>query len=307
MSDLTPDEIAFFNTGELPESLAQEQPAESQVVAPPQNSPLILDNSSADTQQQAQVLDVANTQPVEDAFNPAELLRRSLLEEQNRRAQAEVRLQELQKHLEEKSKPVVAAPNPDTDPLGAMMHQLNQVNATVLDLQNKLSTEQQNNQLKQNFQSFVENVQSIKNSYEKVTPDFNAAYQYIRDIKAEDFRMSGLPQDQVNQALLQGEINLAQNALANGKNPADEMYKMAKRYGYNAAKQVAAAPSTPTQKIENLLKGQSKDKALSPATPAQGSITIDALKDASNADINKFVMDEKSWASLVGGKTRDIF
>src|SRR5438046_1178912 len=118
MPDLTPEEEAFFATGELPASLAEQQNAPApEIVAPPADSPA--------------------TPPAAPQNNEmADMLRQSLATEQQRYAEAKVRLDALEKQLQEKLAPKIEAPDPNSDPLGNMMHQLQQVNANVLELQN---------------------------------------------------------------------------------------------------------------------------------------------------------------------------
>lgn len=287
MTDLTADEMAFFATGELPPDLAAQHAVATPVIVPvvdPVIAPVVVPDPA-----------------IPDA---SELLRRSLAEEQNRRAQAEVRLQQIQQELATKTNPPAPAPDAATDPLGAMMHQLQQVNATVQDLQNKLATEQQNATLKSQFAEFTNSVRGIKEAYEKTVPDFNDAYQHIRTTRAEDLRMTGVPEAQINQMLLQDELNIAQVALQNGKNPAAEIYNMAKRYGYTPK---AVPVGTPAAKIDAILKGQAAATNPSAGAPPASEITLDSLKNMSNNDLTKVVMNDDNWAKIVGGKAADIF
>lgn len=293
MADLTPDEISFFATGELPASLAAEQPAVQTEVAPVEEIPATLD-----------IAPVVET-PAIAPTDAAELLRRSLAEEQTRRIQAELQMKQIQQQLEEKTKPVVPAPDPSQDPLGAMMHQQNQIAAQLAELQGRLNQTQQDSQLKNQFEQFAASVRSIKEAYEKVVPDFNDAYQHVRNTRAADLRMLGMPEANINQTLLQDEMTIAQNALQNGKNPAEEVYNMAKRHGYTPKQ--ATAAGTAQAKIDSIIAGQAADKNPGRAGHVGGEITLDSLKAMGHNDLTKVVMDDKQWANLVGGKSHDIF
>lgn len=286
MAELTPDEMAFFATGELPEALAAEHaaaqpvidPVVAPVVAPPAAQPVVPD---ADT-----------------------LLRQSLATEQARRVEMETQVAEIRRQLEEKLNPPPQAPDGATDPLGLLVFQQQQLAKQMQDLQTKLTQETQNATLKQQFQAFTESVRAIKDAYVKTTPDFDAAYQHVRATRAEDLRMAGMPEANINQTLLQDELNIAQNALTKGLNPAEEIYKMAKRYGYT---QQAGKAQTPQDKINAILAGQAAAKLPGAGAPPAADITHEGLKDMSSADLNKLVMDDKSWERLVGGKSHDIF
>lgn len=286
MGDLTQAEQDFFATGELPDELAAQQTIDQP------GTPITQPDPPA----------TPITEPAAPINEVADMLRQSLAAEQQRYAEAKIRLDALEKQLQERLQPQVAAPDPNTDPLGAMMHQLAQVNATVTDLQAKLTQEQQNNLLKQQFEQFTNSVREIKTTYEKTVPDFNDAYQHIRNIRTEDLRLNGISEAEIPKILLQDELNIAQNALQRGKNPAEEMYNMAKRYGYAAKAQTL----TPDQKLANITKGQQTTRQPTRAAP-ESELTLEGLKDAGDADLNKLVQDNKLWAKLVGGTTNDIF
>lgn len=281
MADLTADEMAFFETGELPASLQPEPaaPVVEPVVVPPV---------------------APNIDTLPDA---AELLRRSLAEEQTRRATVEAQLIELRRQFEEKTNPPPQAPDGATDPLGLLVFQQQALARQMQDLQAKLTQETQNATLKQQFEQFTSSIRAIKDAYEKTVPDFNDAYQHVRNTRAEDLRMAGMPEASINQTLLQDELNIAQNALTNGKNPAEEIYKMAKRYGY-APK---AGVQSPQDKINAILAGQAAAKNPGAGSPPAADITTEGLKDMSSNDLTKLVMDDKSWDRIVGGKSQDIF
>lgn len=286
MPDLSALEEQFFQTGELPPELATQAEPEPEPILEPKVDP----DSSTPTLEQQQA-------------DPLEALRRTLQEEQTRRIQAETRLQDIEKQSSA-PKPV-AAPDPQTDPLGSMFHQLQQVNTAVADLQAKLNQEQSGRLQQQQLQQFVQSVQQIKNDYAKTVPDFDAAYAHVRAVRTEDMRSHGVTEDQIPNMLTQAEFNMAQTAITQGKNPAEEIYKMSKRYGYQA-KAAPAQKQTAEQKLEQLSKGA--DAARSPAKGAPDTeLTAESLSDADDASLSKFVQDDKLWNKLVGGGTPDIF
>lgn len=290
MPDMTEFEQKFFETGELPPELAAEAepvPALPELKVEPKIDPLASP--------------LTLEPPVQD---PTEVLRRSLQDEQTRRIQAETRLQDIEKQANAAKS--VVAPDPNVDPLGSMFHQLKQVNDTVASLQTQLTQEQQNNLQRQQFQQFTNSIQQIKNEFVKTTPDFDAAYQHIRNTRTEDMRSFGVAEDQIPQMLAQTEFNMAQAAITNGKNPAEEMYNAAKRYGYVPKAAPKAAKMSPDEKLAQLTKGA--DAAKSPAKGApDNELTTEGLQDADEASLSKFVQDDKLWAKLVGGGQADIF
>lgn len=290
MPDLTPEEVAFFETGVLPPELSAPDitpppapPAPPTPPAPPIGDP-----------------------PIPPGMDASESVRRALADEQARRVQAETRLEEMERQLQAKNNPPPTPPDPTVDPLGAMMHQLDRVNGTVTELQRQLTEEQQKNLLKQQFEQFSSGVRQIKEEFEKSTPDFSEAYNHIRAVRTEDLRAVGVPEAQIAQVLLRDEISLAQAALSRGKNPAEEMYNMSKRYGFQAKAAPPGKTLTPEEKLAGLQKGAQAAKQPPRAAP-EADLTVEGLKDAGDADLNKMVQDDKLWAQLVGGTSNSIF
>lgn len=295
MADLTPDEMSFFATGELPDSMAAEAAASAAAAEAPE--PEVTATVTAP---------VPVAPVVEDNKT---LFERLYSEEQQRRAGMEAKLAQLEAQLAERSKVAEIIPDEMTDPLGAMMHKLNQVNSQVAELQTKLTQEQQNNLLKQQYDQFTGSVRSLKEAYEKTTPDFKDAYAHVRNIRTEDLRLAGALEADIPKILHQDELQIAQNAIQRGKNPAEEMYNMAKRYGY--LPKAPGAPATASglnAKIAALKAGVEAAKTVQKAG-AEGELTLTGLKEASNTDLNNLVQDDSAWARIVGGQAsgKDIF
>jgi hypothetical protein len=283
MADMTPAELAFFATGELTEELL----AQSTPTPEPEPTP-------------APAPAAPEPAPAPDA---ATLLQQTLEEERQARRALEEKFNALHAQLSAKPEPAPEpAPDPENDPLGAMMHQLKTLNAQVEHLSSSRVQESTQQQQAQQFEQFVQQARQVKEAFEKTTPDFNDAYAHIRAVRKEDLRAVGVPAADIPKLLLQDEITLTQSAFQSGKNPAQEMYNMAKRYGYTAK---AAQPKAES-KIEQLQKGM--EAAKQPARGgSDGDPTIATLKDASSADLTKLVLDDDMWNRVVGGKAKDIF
>jgi hypothetical protein len=288
-TELSPEEQAFFETGG-----AQLPPGE---VAASQDEPEPEVVEAAPVVEEAQP--AAQQSPLIDASGLESLL--------------VTRLQEMEQRIAELAAPKPSpkeevVPDAETDPIGHMMYQLSKVNSQVAELQTKLTQEQQNANLKREFEQFTTHVRAIRDEFTKTTPDFPAAYEYIRNLRSADLVAMGTPRTEVQRALLQDELRLAQSALQHNKNPAAEMYEMAKRYGYKAT--AAAKPAeTPDQKVTRLSNGQFASKAPARAAAPTADLTLEGLSEASNADLNNIVQDPNAWAKIVGGKPggNDIF
>lgn len=284
MADLTPDEIAFFATGELPATLAAEvaEPA----VAAPAPAP-------------------ATAEPAVPPATPDAVadLRSQLAAERSRMAALEANYQRL---AEQGRTPAPALapqePNIADDPLGAMFHKLNKVTDTVTKLEGSLTQQQQVAQQQQQFVDFQRQLQTLRDDFTKTTPDFQAAYAHLRTTRMDDLRDIGIPESRIAEALLHDEIAASQNAIAQGKNPAQVIYNMAKRAGYTAK----AVPQDAAAKLAAIAAGTAADVAPGKADSTQ-QLTFSGLKDASESDLNKLVQDPTQWAKLVGNTNNSIF
>lgn len=287
MSDMTPDEISFFETGELPEALV------------PKIEPLVPEPAAAPA--------VSAPEAAIPPLNPVEangVVERMLAEERQARSALEAKLTALEAKLTAKNEPIEEVPDQNTDPLGNMMHQLSKLTAGFQELQTQRSQEQQQNAIKAQLDQFSAAVNSAKATFEKTTPDFNDAYAHIRNLRTEDLRAAGVPEKDIKQYLLQDEFQIANTAIQRGTNPAEAMYNMAKRYGY-VSKTTAAPASTTTaadqtEKMAQLQAGTAADKNPGRAS-SEAELTLEGVKDLSNHDLNKLVQDDKMWQTIIGG------
>lgn len=284
---LSPEEIKFFETGELQPGMTPASPPE----------PPTPEVQAAQTQQTSPAPPAADpSTPPAVTVEAIEILRQSLEEAQRRAGHLEARLEQLNSKPPEVPDP--PAPDPNTDPLGAMMHQLATVNKTVAQLQAQLVQQQQQSQQLTEFQRFQQQVHTLRNEFVKTTPDFDAAYAHVRDARVADLKMLGYTEDKIQRQLFEEEATLAQNAIKQGRNPAQVVYEMAKRHGYTA-KPGTAAPTPPDNKLASIQQAQAAAKSL-PSTPQLEEITLDGLKAASDSDLNKLVTDDKLWSKIVG-------
>lgn len=280
LSDL---EAKFFETGELPDGLKTQEPA-AELTAVPE----ILTTPAA-----------APAPIVNQESQGFQALREALAAEQGRRVELENSLKEIAKQFDKSQQ--IPEPNPQEDPIGAMMYKMQKMQEEMTGLRTQLNNEQQSVQMNKQFTDFRDSVMNIRNEFAKTHTDFDQAYQHMRGVRMQDLRDMGVPEAKAAEALLQEEINITQAALRAGKNPAEQMYTMAKRYGF-AAKPATAAKAE--SDLEKIAKGI--DAAKSPQKGGtEGILTMESLKsgDASKADWDKIVQDDDMWAKLVGGKS----
>lgn len=277
MSELNELEQKFFETGVLPEGLTPAQGQTEPVTATPD--------------------------PAVDAAVPRQddqvaILQTLLKQEQQLRLQNEEKYQQLlQKALTPPAADAPKAPDEATDPLGNIIHQTKQLAEHVKKVDERLEADTARQTAAQEFNTFVTNVQTMRDEFLKTTPDYTDAYKYLRGIITENMKDMGVPETHIPQVLMQEELRLAQQALGAGKNPAQLLYNVAKRYGY---KQQAA--STPESKIESIKKGQEAAKTIPSAKPSP-EVSLEALKTMAEDDLDKIVTNDDLWHKVMG-KTR---
>lgn len=289
---LTPAEQQFFETGELTPELTPEPPNPLDLAA--------LSKDGLPPEPIVEPLAAPAPPPEPQPLDATEILRRSLAEAQVRSGQLEAELQRLQAPT---PAPPPALPDPNVDPLGNMMGQLEAVNKVVTELQKSLVEQQTQNQQLQQFQAFQQQVRVLKDQFAATTPDFDTAYQHLRNARIADLRAFGLPDPQIHQAIFREEAVLSEAAIRNGKNPAAEIYEMAKRHGYTLTpqqQQQARSTIAPDAKLASIQAAQKAALNL-PKTTKPEEFTVEGLKELGDADLNKAVLDDKLWAKIVGG------
>lgn len=287
--DMTPeDEEQFFRTGALPENLNMQ----------------LLSNAEDEP------AEVVETPPVvEPKVEEPDRIQQLLEEQRAHNAALEARLAEFEGKLPKPApKQEEELPDKITDPLGNIIAQLERSNSRIILLEQKLTERDSQSELRSQFDQFRANVQTLKTEFLKTTPDFDAAYQHLRAIREEDYKDSGMNAEAVRRALLEDEFRISQTAISKGQNPAEAMYKMAKRYGYAPKADVQQDKQKQAEaKVDRLANGQFASKPAG-VSNAKSDLTVEGLKDASNSDLNKIVTDDKMWKQLVGGASvGDIF
>jgi hypothetical protein len=284
---LTADEMKFFETGELQPSMAPppEPPAPAPVAAAPVEPPAVEPPA-----------------PMPPAPSPhnaetAEILRQSL-------EAAHTRVGELQAQLESLAKPPAPAaspaPDPETDPLGHLLHKIDTMSKALGEMQSQIADQREHQTQLTQFQQFQQQVNTLRDEFAKTHTDFGDAYNHLRSARVADLKMYGYTPQDIQKTLLQEEVALSQNAIKLGKNPAEAVYDMAKRHGYvPKGAPPPAAPVPPNDKLTAIQQGQRSSQQL-PSTPQLEDITVEGLKGASDADLTKLVNDPNMWAKITG-------
>lgn len=279
MDPLDKDVEDFFNSGgEVPENLQPE---------------ITLPTPEPPVQAAAVPPAAAQSIPVED---PALLaLRAQLGQLQGYSAQLERSIQDMQKAPPAQ---VSTPPDPETDPLGHMMHELAETKKMLAQLTGRMAEQDQVSAQTQQLQGFVGSVQNMTTAFMAKQPDYANAYAHLRSVRTQDMRELGVPENQINDMLLKEELAVASSAIRQGMNPAQMVYNIAKRYGYQAP---ATLPAT--AKMDALKKGAAAAPTQVDKSGTHVDLTIDSVKDMTADQLDKLVESNDLWHKVVGGSS----
>ncbi len=153
---------------------------------------------------------------------------------QREMAERQARLDERYKIIESRLQPQSQAPDPSTDPLGALQYQDKQQQETIWSVKAKLDQFERQQQEQQQIQQLTMHVSSSEQEFAKKAPDYWDAVEHLRGVRMAQYELAGLTPDQQVQALYADTRNWTMALVNSGKHPAEATYELAKKYGYVA-------------------------------------------------------------------------
>lgn len=247
---MTPAEQKYFENGgeDSPETL-QDQTVEQAVPEPVAEQPV---------EQQAEGAEAAQGKgKAPQGFVP----HGALHEERELRKAAEARAKLLEERtniiLEKFGQPTQAPapvvqpiaadeiPSLETDPLGHILGQMKAQAKEQEELKKNLSERAQQDQQTFAVQRLTGTAVSMEQEFARATPDYNEAASFLREGRRQEYTAMGYNPQQVEQAIQQEALGIANMALQRGQNPAEVIYTLAKTRGF------AKAPPAPPAVQEN--------------------------------------------------------
>jgi len=273
MSELTPEEQKFFETGgNIPETEVKND--ETSAVHTP---------APAEEPKHEQAQDKPEKTVPYGALHEERQLRKQAQEQLRQYDEKIKSFETLQNELkdwrqqQQKQKELEAA---QQDPLTYTAKKADEAIQRVnqFEQQQKQSIDQQNQQTE-----FLRTVNAQVMAYTKEQPSYPQALQYLVEHRMREYEALGINDPAERQALFDNEaINIAQHAMARGINPAQAVWNMAQVRGFNMAP--AATPETKVSaadaKLATIAKGQQTAKTVGAggATPEAGLSLTDIEK-----------------------------
>jgi hypothetical protein len=233
---------------------------------------------------------------------------KALQEERQKRAEYERKLADYERQMNEMRawaeqvqqkiappEPQAVEPDPETDPIGALKHARDQLKRM------QEHTESQRYEAQLNQIAF-----NAANQFKQQAPDYQDAYRYAINSRAQELMALGTPENAIPQILQREEMSLIDAAVRNNRNPAEAIYTFAKARGYNAAPAPAPVAPAPAPAPVNPALQQAK-QAVAASASASGAPA--AKGDLSVADISnlKGAAFDAAWNKLFGGNKSSMF
>jgi hypothetical protein len=273
MSDLTPEEQKFFETGGAAGLTdGTEQPAPEPVAVAPEPAPA----------------------PPPDKFEEIKSNLNSALKQSREEKKAlEEKLGKMEETFQQFLARANAKPEPkfEDDPLGYTQNKLTAVETKL----NKFETQAQQ---QGEFDQLARAIQASEETVRKANPQYDQAIAHLKKTRFEDFTDLGMSSQDAQNALNQEIIALGKLALQQGKNPAQVAYQMAKRYGFKEAPAQPAAEQT----IATVAKGMQASKTVQGGAAVAG-VTLANLADLDDATLDAIIKDDAKWEKLIRGQT----
>jgi hypothetical protein len=192
-----------------------------------------------------------------------------------------------QHHLREQERLQQQIPSMDEDPVGHLTATQNIMMSYILDQAQKNQQSQQRMQESAQLNRMVYDYKTEAAQYSKKTPDFNNAYEFFVQKKQEEYMERGYTPEEAHEMLIEDEIDIVARAKSQGQNPAERVYNVARKYGYQPQR----------SSLERVEKGMKSNRSLG-SVSNEGRTGTMTLEQLASMDTNDPRFD-KYWKKLI--------
>lgn len=203
-------------------------------------------------------------------------------------------------------------PDFDIDPAGwiagtmkASGKDLEAVKAELTTLRQEKATQDEANRNRAGIQEILTYAITQENQFKAVTPDYDAASTFLLNSRKDELEEMGKTPAEINQIIQLEKLSIANDCKNSGKNPAEVVYKIAKRRGYAKAADAdpvvdaAAAAATGKEKLETARRGTEQAQSLSGTRGnAPSPLTAQRLLEMSEAEFAKAIATPEGRALM---------
>lgn len=247
----------------------------------------------------------------EHSMVPAEALREARADNKELRKELESMKnlvsegdKKLQKFIESVSKKADAEPGPkfEDDPAGNLKHKNEQLEKALAEIQAKLDKQEGASQQSDKLTQHANFVTTREQAFAKENPDYFQAAEYVAQVWRDEFTETGFKAEDIPKLVFGKSLAITSQATQSQKDPAEAIYKIAKRYGFTP--KAKDEPKKEEKKEDGETKLKQIERGLEASKSAGGGSGPDDLSLASLAQlddeaIDKLVADKDWWAKNI--------
>lgn len=231
---------------------------------------------------------------------------RAEMRELRRRAEEDAKARdarhtELQKKFDEFVKAVQAPPpSREAQPFEYLENENKKLREEVQQLSQWREESQRTERGRSDIQQLNDHIVRASTPFAQQTPDYQEAYAYVVEMKEEEMRFAGIPEEHIGTQRLQWEQAFAVQALRAQKSPSQQLYAFAQRLGYKKKDAKPGAKGNGAdEKLATIQRGQEASKTLT-GGGAETELSLATLEQMSDEQIRQLAKDPKKWLKVAG-------
>lgn len=276
--NITEAEEKFFESGGT-------EPVEDTADVPLKGSEDSFEGSEVDGEQEPAEPQPAKTVPYA-ALHEERQRRKEAAEQAAQMRERMARMEAVFERFQQQQTPQEPEVTYDDDPAEYLRRQQARTGETLENISRRLAYEDQQRQHAAQINNLVSEYRSQAVEFKSQRPDFPAAYKHLLESRKAEYEAAGYQAHEVANFIQEDEIAIVNKARADGVNPAQRLYDLAKVRGYRAAASADA-------KIETIEKGQRAARTISGGR-AQGRVSLETLAEMDGEEF------DREWTKIFG-------
>lgn len=216
-------------------------------------------------------------------------------------ADGDKRLKELLDKIERRAD---APPKFEDDPAANLKHENAELKKSLEEVRAKVEKQDKANEHAGKLSEFRATVDAKESAFAKEHPDYWEAAKFLQEAWKDEFAESGFEEADLPKLVISKALGITGKAVQAGKDPAQTIYNLAKRFGFQAPKTEAKEEKKADKKddgetkLKNIVKGQELAKTNGGGGGPEDS-TLASLAQMDDDQLDKLVQDDAWWAKNV--------
>jgi hypothetical protein len=202
-------------------------------------------------------------------------------------------MQRLEARLQALQAPPQAIPDVSVDPVANFDRRIGDLTAQNQQVLQNMQAAQARQEQQAQIHRLTNAVQMQEAQFVQTAPDYNEAVNHLREVRKQELIAFGYDEDQAAQEAQNELVRTAFQLAAQGKNPAQVAYNLAKVRGY-----VVKTQSGP-QKIESQQRVGAASRTLGGGGAVSNKLTAEALLNMDDAEFE--ALSKSQWRTAMGG------